>query len=169
MPFHCIDGHDFWPTVPVAGYLALILFFMPCQYSNKDDVQNKWPKLTMKIGLASMYFNHLAFDMSVRVIAEMEKTKNRIETIQGVQYSVRNQTLIKRVSAFLFHYCFSQPPSWQKSSFAVNKTFINKIRSKLGAVIDPSEVRRGKQGEGGRGSDNDKEFLDDATYSWQPI
>ena len=70
----------------------------------------------------------------------MEKTKNRIDTIQGVQYSVRNQTLIKRISALLFRYCFNQPALWQKSSYAVNKSFMNKIRRKIGATIDPTKV-----------------------------
>ena len=71
----------------------------------------------------------------------MEKTKNRIETIQGVQYSVRNQTFIKRISAFFFHHIRKPPGCWQRSSFSVNHSFINKIRRKLGAAIDPTEVR----------------------------
>jgi len=81
----------------------------------------------------------------IRDIAEMEKIKNRIETIQDIQYSRRNQIIIKALCGFLFR-CFSPPDSWRLASIRPNLTTMNKLRSRIGAAIDPSAATDVKNG-----------------------
>jgi len=82
----------------------------------------------------------------IRDIAEMEKIKTRIATIQDIQYSHRNQLITKTICGFFFRRCFAAPESWRQASICPNDTMANNIRRHFGAAIDPSPALEVKNG-----------------------